>query len=107
VEIRAMKSAEELRAEARRLRETVKNIYDPQLKQELSIRALELSERAEAIANSIEDPEIIRMNIARYQTMLARGISDASQRKIVEEMLDDAETMRCRFLIAHKATRIA
>jgi hypothetical protein len=102
-----MKSAEELRAQSRRLRETVENISDPQLKKELAARALELSERAEAIADSIEDPEIIRRNIARYQAMLSGGISDAFQRKIVEEMLDDAETMLHRFPITPKATLLA
>jgi hypothetical protein len=71
---------------------TVTTIADPQLRKELAARALELSERAEAIANSAEDPEIIRANIARYRTMLSAGISDASQKKIVEEMLADAET---------------
>ena len=107
VEACAMKSAEELRTEAHRLRETIRNISDPQLKIELASRALDLSERAEAIANSIEDPEIVRMNIARYQAMLAGGISDPSQRKIVEEMLADAETMLHWFPISPKATQPA
>ena len=51
-----MTSPEELRAEARRLMETVNTIADPQLKRELAARALELSERAEAIANSGRTP---------------------------------------------------
>src|SRR5271166_149881 len=90
---RAMKSAEELRTEACRLRETVKSLSDPQLKKELASRALGLSQRAEAIANSIEDPEIIPINISRLRSLLAGGISDASHRQTVEEMLADAETM--------------
>ncbi|MGC2415658.1 MAG: hypothetical protein WA459_23540 [Stellaceae bacterium] len=102
-----MKSAEELRVEARRLRETVENISDPQLKQELATRALDLSMRAEAIADSIEHPEVLRKNIARYRAMLAAGISDPSQKNIVEEMLDDAETLLRGVRIAPKAAQTA
>jgi hypothetical protein len=102
-----MKSAEELRAEARRLRETVRNISDSQLKKELAARALGLSERAESIINAIEDPEIIRMNITRYQAMLAAGISDVSQKKIVGEMLADAEELLRRLPSLFKSARIA
>lgn len=90
---RAMKSAEELRAESRRLREAVKTLFDPQLKKELAARALDLAHRAEAIANSMENPKIIMMNIARYRSMLAAGISSESHKQIVEEMLADAETL--------------
>jgi SMC interacting uncharacterized protein involved in chromosome segregation len=92
-----MDTAEELRAESRRLRETANNVSDPQLKKELASRALELAERAEAIANSMEDPEIIRINIGRYRSMLASGINDSAQKKIVEEMLADAEAMLANF----------
>ena len=88
-----MRPVEELRAEARRLLETANNISDPELKKELAIRALAISERAEAIANSIEHPDIIRMNISRFRSMLEIGITDASQKKIVEEMLADAEAL--------------
>jgi phage-related minor tail protein len=90
---RAMKSAEELRAESRRLREAVKTLSDPQLKKELAARALDLAHRAEAIANSMKNPEIIMINIARYRSMLAAGISSESHKKIIEEMLADAETL--------------
>src|SRR5208337_1994722 len=72
---RAMKSVEELRAESRRLRETVKTLSDSQLKKELAARALDLAHRAEAIANSMENPEVIMMNIAHYRSKLAAGIS--------------------------------
>jgi hypothetical protein len=88
-----MKSAEELRTEARRLMETVKNLSDPELKKELAERSLYLANRAEAIANAIEHPEIIVRNIARYRSMLAAGISSKTHKKILEEMLDDAETL--------------
>jgi hypothetical protein len=52
----AMESAEELRAEALRLMDAVKNISDHQLKEELASRALALSQRAEAMANSMKTP---------------------------------------------------
>ncbi len=94
---RAMKSAEDLRVEARRLRESVKNYSDPQLQQELASRALELSERAEAIENSMEDPEILRANISRYRSLLKAGVNEVAQRKIVEEMLADAEAILAGF----------
>lgn len=87
-----MPSAEELRTESRRLREAAAGISDLQLKQELAERALELAQRAEAVARS-EDPEIIRANIKRYQAMIAVGIADETQRHIVEEMLADAERL--------------
>jgi hypothetical protein len=90
---RAMQSAEELRAEARRLMETVKDISDPRLKQELASRALALSQRAEAMTNWLDHPEILHTNIIRYRSMLAAGISDPDQRKILEEMIADAEEM--------------
>ena len=66
-----MRSVVELRAEARRLRETIENVADPALKQELAARALDLSIRAAEIARSHEAPEILRMNISRYRSMLA------------------------------------
>ena len=63
---RVMKSlVEELRAEARRLIETANNSYEIRLKKELSECAFRLSECAEAIANSMEEPEIFEMNIRR------------------------------------------
>ena len=49
--------------------------------------------RAEAIANSTENPETIEMNIRRYQHMLAGGLTDDAHRKIVDEMLADAQTL--------------
>ena len=89
-----MKSmVEKLRDEARHLIKMANNSSETELKKELSERALRLSERAEAIANSIEDPEIIEMNIRRYQYMLAGGLTDASHRKAVEKMLADAQTL--------------
>ena len=88
-----MRSLLELRAEARRLRETIENVADPALKQELAARALDLSIRAEEIARSHEAPEIFRMNISRYRSMLAAGTDDDQRKRIVQEMLRDAEEM--------------
>ena len=88
-----MGSADELRAEARRLREAVDNVADPAVKQELAARALELSLRAEEAERSREAPEILRANIARYRAMIASGIDDEQQKRIVQEMLRDAEEM--------------
>ena len=87
-------SAEELSAKVRRLIEAANNTsFDPFLKEKLAERAFQLSIRAEAIANSTEDPETIEMNIRRYQHMLAGGLSDETHRKFIEEMLADAETL--------------
>ena len=94
-----MKSAEELRTEARHLIATARNLSDPQLRKELAARSLALANRAEAIANSIEDPEIIRKNIARYHSMLAAGMSRESHKQIVEEMLADAKTLLAEHLL--------
>jgi hypothetical protein len=88
-----MTSVEELRAEARHLREAAENISDPQTKRELASRALELAERAEALANGMGDPEILRANIERYRSLLASGTISSDQRRIIREMLDDAETL--------------
>ena len=88
-----MRSVVELRVEARRLRETIENVADRALKQELAARALDLSIRAEEIARSPEVPEILRMNISRYRSMLAAGIDDDQKKRIVQEMLRDAEEM--------------
>ena len=86
-----MRSVVELRAEARRLRETIENVADPALKQELAARALDLSIRAEEIVRSQEAPEILPMNISRSRSMLAAGIDDEQKKRIVQEMLTDAE----------------
>jgi anti-sigma28 factor (negative regulator of flagellin synthesis) len=89
-----MTSVEELRAEARRLREASEKISDPQTKRELASRAFELAQRAEALANGVSDPEILRANIERYRSLLASGTLSIHQQRIVREMLDDAETLQ-------------
>ena len=88
-----MTSIEELRAEARRLMQTADAISEPQTKQELAARALELSQRAEALEKATADPWILRANIDRYRSLLgSRTLSD-DQTRIVEEMLADAERL--------------
>lgn len=96
-----MRSADELRAEARQLRDAVRNVADPALRQELAVRALDLSIQAEEIARSRGAPDILRMNVARYRSMLAAGIDDAQKLDLVREMLRDAEEMLAQ--IAGKA----
>ena len=88
-----MSSVEELRAEAHRLREAVNNVSDPQTKQELVARALELSQRAEALERAGVDPWMLRANIDRYRSLLASRTLDAAQQRIIEEMLADAERL--------------
>jgi hypothetical protein len=88
-----MTSVDDLRAEARRLLDTVGGMSAPQLKKELAIRAFELSQRAEAIERSAENPEILKMNIARYNAMLGGEMSDENQRKTIEAFLSDAEEL--------------
>jgi hypothetical protein len=85
-----MRSAEELRVEARQLLTAAEKIADPEAKQKMAARPLGLSERAEAIANSAGHPELLRANIAKYQAMPDRGITDPLHKSIVEEMLADA-----------------
>jgi len=88
-----MLSVEELRAEAHCLREAVNNVSDPQTKQELATRALELSQRAEALERAGVDPWMLRANIDRYRSLLASRTLDAAQQRIIEEMLADAERL--------------
>ena len=91
-----MASPEELRAESHRLREAAGQVSEPQVKQELAERALALAERAEMLAHS-EDPEITRANIKRYQALLAAGFVDDAQKRVIEEMLADAQNLLANF----------
>ena len=86
---------EELGIEVRHFVATVHSFPDAHLKKELAERALQLSERAEAITNSMDEPEIIEINIGRYQRrMRAGGLTNKAHRKIIDEMLaNDAQTL--------------
>jgi hypothetical protein len=68
----------------------VDNCSDPKLKKQLASDALALSERAEALADAIEDPSVIEKNIRRYQSWLAGGLTDEAHRRMLEDALTDA-----------------
>ena len=89
----AVKSADELRAEVRRLLETMNKISDPALKQELAGRAFLLAQEAEQIEELPEDPNIIRINIGSYRRRLSTGIDDPLHKQIIEELLRYAAEM--------------
>ena len=88
-----MNSAEGLRAEARRLREAIKNTSDPALKQQFAAQAFELAMRAEIIAKSSEDPDFLRTNIARYRRMLSVDDATIAERRLIEAALSDADEL--------------
>jgi hypothetical protein len=97
----AAQSPDGLRAEVRRLIDEIKGSPDDRAKRKLAARALALSQRAEALAVWREEPAIIVLNADRYRAMLADGIDDAAQHRLVEEMLADAEAalMLCRLTL--------
>ncbi|MGC2414046.1 MAG: hypothetical protein WA459_15265 [Stellaceae bacterium] len=88
-----MPSAEELRAEVRRLLATVGDLSDPLLKRELAGQMVVLAQLAEAIERIKTNPELLRTTIARCRALLADGTSDETLRKIVEQVLAEAETL--------------
>src|SRR5256885_14850047 len=85
-----MRSPEELRAEVSRLLEEVKRSRDVSLTQNLSARAFELAQQAEAIASFPNDVEGLCVRIARYRHMLVGAGSEPKQR-VVAQLLRDAE----------------
>src|SRR5947207_858180 len=85
-----MRSPEALRGEAGRLLEEAKRSRDVTVRQNLTARALELAQQAEAIASFPNDAEGLRMRIAQYRHMLASAGSEPKQR-VVAELLRDAE----------------
>ena len=85
-----MRSPEELRAEVSRLLEEVKRSRDVSLGQNLTARALELAQQAEAIASFPNDVEGLCVRIAQYRHMLAGAGSEPKQR-VVAQLLRDAE----------------
>jgi hypothetical protein len=88
-----MTSIEELRAEARRLTQAVNTVSDPRTKEELAARALELSQRAEALEKAMADPWLLRANINRYRSLFGSGTLSDDQTRVVQEMLADAERL--------------
>jgi hypothetical protein len=87
-----MRSAEELRAEARRIRDSLVAVTDSALRDRLVSQSLELSQRAEALARLPADPEGIRAKIEEYRQMLVSSSGD-TENQAVEGMLQDAEEM--------------
>jgi len=86
-----MRSAEELRAQSRRLRDEVKTTTDAALKQELASQALDLALRAEAMADASDSLEVVQAKIARYRRMLlANDGKTEAHKQTIEQMLSDA-----------------
>src|SRR6267154_3042980 len=79
-----MRSPEALRGEASRLLEEAKRSRDVTLRQNLTARALELAQQAEAIASFPNDAEGLRMRIAQYRHMLASAGSEPKQRVVAD-----------------------
>src|SRR2546423_13277379 len=99
-----MRSPEALRGEASRLLEEAKRSRDVTLRQNLTARALELAQQAEAIASFPNDAEGLRMRIAQYRHMLASAGSEPKQR-VVAQLLRDAERKLQRISGSHSLPR--
>jgi hypothetical protein len=100
-----MRSPEELRAEVRRLHQTVRTSLDPALRKNLSERALGLAQQAEAIAGLPEDVEGLSITIAHYRRMLA-GADNPAKRQLIGEVLQHAEH-KLRQVVDKKGHRVA
>ena len=85
-----MRSPEELRAEVGRLLEEAKRSRDITLRRNLTARAFELAQEAEAVASLPDDAEGLRLRIAQYRHMLGREDSEPKQR-VVAQLLRNAE----------------
>ena len=88
-----MRSAKELRIEAQRLRESVDAVSDPIRKRTLAATALELAQRAEALARLPADFKKLHISIERYRRLLAARADDEDQRRVINELLLDAEEL--------------
>src|SRR5207302_10841374 len=99
-----MRSPEELRAEVSRLLEEVKRSRDVSLRQNLTARAFELAQQAEAIASFPNDVEGLCVRIAQYRHMLAGAGSEPKQR-VVAQLLRDAEGKLQRISATHSLPR--
>ena len=96
-----MRSAEELRTEARRLCESVNTGNDPARRSELATAPLELAQRAEALARLPADAEKLRFSIERYRGLLAARADDEDQQRVINELLQDAEELLSRLTGEH------
>ena len=86
-------SPEDLQAEVRRLIHEAKQSLDDDAKRRLATEAVALSQRAEALALWREEPAIIWLYVERYRTMLKDSIHDGPRRRLIAEMLADAEAV--------------
>ena len=89
-----MPSPEELRNEAHRLLERVQGFVDPTIRRELVSRAFELVQLAESIAELAADSERREPRIAQYRSMLKDRSLSQAQRRLIEDLLSDAEGIR-------------
>ena len=85
-----MRSPDELRAEVRRLHQTIKTTLDLAAKRKLAERALELAQEAEAIADLPSDVEGLHATIAHYKHMLG-GADNETKRRLIGEVLKRAD----------------
>src|SRR5215467_12840765 len=81
---------DELRAEVRRLHQTIKTTLDAATRRDLAAQALELAQQAEAIESLPDDVEGLRVRIAQYRLMLGRADNEPKQR-VVAQLLRFAE----------------
>ena len=81
---------DELRAEVRRLHQTIKTTLDLAAKRKLAERALELAQEAEAIADLPSDVEGLHATIAHYKHMLG-GADNETKRRLIGEVLKRAD----------------
>ena len=95
-----MRSPEALRGEASLLLEEAKRSRDVTLRQNLTARALELAQQAEAIASFPNDVEGLCVRIAQYRHKLAGAGSEPKQR-VVAQLLRDAEGKLQRISATH------
>ena len=85
-----MRSAEQLRAEVRRLHRTISTTLDPAQRRDFAERAFELAQQAELIANLPSDVEGLWQSIAHYDNMLS-ATEDQRKQLVLAQLLQDAE----------------
>ena len=85
-----MRSAEQLRAEVRRLHRAISTTLDPAQRRDDAERALELAQQAEIIESLSDDVEGLWRSIAHYDNMLA-ATQGQRKRQVLAQLLQDAE----------------
>src|SRR5262249_44917048 len=79
-----------LRAEVARLHQAIKATLDLAAKRKLAERALELAQKAEAVAALPDDVEGLYSTIEHYRRML-RGADNEAKRRLIGEVLKRAD----------------